>query len=97
MNLYHVLAKGFHTPLTFLVIAFAPERAAHWTERLLGKFYQKTGPAPSSGAKPADDQTFMERLENKNPELSHWFKTGLLIATMLGFGMGMGAMVFGFA
>ena len=43
---------GFAAPLTFLVIAFAPERAAHWTEGLLGRLLRQGKPAPSTSAAP---------------------------------------------
>ncbi len=75
---------GFHTPLTFLVLAFAPERAAVWTERLLGRFLPASKPAPSSNGGLVDESSFSDKLETKIPNYHHWIKTGVILAVMAG-------------
>ena len=84
---------AFHSPLTFLVLAFAPERAAHWTERLLTRLLPKSEPAPASGLAPS-------RASDESAEaLSYpfWRNTALTIVTMAAMGYGIGAAVFGMA
>lgn len=88
-------ATGFASPLTFLVIAFAPERAAHWTERLLVRLFPKRDPAPSTKPEPpADDSSFKPK---HWPAYHHWLRTGLVIAGIFAAGMLMGTTVFGFS
>lgn len=87
---------GFTSPLTFLVIAFAVERASHWTERLLQKLYPRSEAAPSTKPAPAqeDEDGFAAK---KWPKYHHWLRTGLIIASMLGMGALMAGSVFGWA
>ena len=90
-------ATAFTSPLTFLVIAFAPERAAVWTEALLGILLPKAQPAPSTAVKPLADLNASADQPTRWPNFHYWLKTGLLIGTMAAMGFGMGATVFGFA
>jgi Zn-dependent protease with chaperone function/MFS family permease len=85
---------GFASPLTFLVIAFAPERAASWTEHLLAKFLPASEAAPSTVEEPK--QTLSEKIERKWPAFHHWAKTFTIIGTMAAMAFGMGFFVVGF-
>ncbi|MCX5795640.1 MAG: M48 family metalloprotease [Elusimicrobia bacterium] len=88
-------ATAFTSPLTFLVLAFAPERAASWTEALLGKLLPKAAPAPSTAVKPLADPNAAADKPTRWPNFHYWLKTGLLIGSMAIMGFGMGAAVFG--
>ena len=85
---------GFTSPLTFLVIAFAGERAAVWTERLLVRFLPKSDPAPSTFSAPAGAAA--DEGPSRWPNYHHWAKTFGIIASMAGIGVMMGLTVFGF-
>jgi Zn-dependent protease with chaperone function/MFS family permease len=88
-------AWGFASPLTFLVLAFAPERAAHWTERLLMRFFPGRAPSPSTKPEPqADDAAFVPE---HWPAYRHWLRTGLVVASIAAAGFLMGTTIFGFA
>jgi|GEM_PF-2366531 len=84
---------GFHSPLTFLVLAFSGERAAVWAERLLGRFLPRATPAPSTKAAP---QSYAGDEPTAWPQFHYWPKTFLILASMAGIGALMGATVFGF-
>ncbi|MBI5240741.1 MAG: cold shock domain-containing protein [Elusimicrobia bacterium] len=88
-------ATAFTSPLTFLVIAFAAERAANWTEVLLGKLLPKAAPAPSTTVKPLADPDTGSDKPGRWPKYRYWLKTGLLIGSMAVMGFGMGMTVFG--
>jgi len=90
-------ATAFTSPLTFLVIAFAPERAAVWAEALLGRLLPKAKPAPSTAVKPLADPNASAEQPTRWPNFHYWLKTGLLIGSMAAMGFGMGATVFGVA
>ncbi len=83
---------GFGAPISFLVIAFAPERAAAGMEWLLGKMLPKGEAAPSTKAKPIQ---IKEAAEPRWPALHMWLKTGLAIASLAVLGGVMSATVFG--
>lgn len=87
---------GFASPLTFLVIAFAGERAAVWTERLLVRFLRPGAPAPSTKAAPAVDPSLRDAQEPSWPQYHYWTKMALLLGSMGAMGLFMGATVFGF-
>ncbi|MBI5596463.1 MAG: M48 family metalloprotease [Elusimicrobia bacterium] len=86
--------SGLGAPVTFLVIAFAPERAAAGMEWLLGKLLPRGEPAPSTKAAPI--KVSSEPSEGRWPEFHFWLKTGLAIGALLFLGAGMSATVFGF-
>ena len=88
-------ATAFTSPLTFLVLAFAPERAARATEALLGKILPKAQPAPSTAVKPLADPN--EAKPDRWPQFHYWLKTGILIGSMAVLGFGLGGWVFGLA
>ncbi|MFA6002626.1 MAG: M48 family metalloprotease [Elusimicrobiota bacterium] len=88
-------ATGFASPLTFLVIAFAPERGVRWIEWLLAKLLPKSEPAPSTNVKPLGDVEARADQPARWPNFHYWFKTISLVAGMLGMGVAMGATVFG--
>ncbi|HVE11778.1 MAG TPA: M48 family metalloprotease [Elusimicrobiota bacterium] len=86
-------ATGFGAPITFLVLAFAPERAAAWTEALLARLLPAGRPAPSTRAAPVE----LEReTQPRWPAFHFWLKTGLTLAGLAGLGVLLGATVFGF-
>ena len=85
---------GLGAPVTFLVIAFAPERAAAGMEWLLGKLLPRGEPAPSTKAAPI--KVSSEASEGRWPAFHFWLKTGLAIGSLLFLGAGMSATVFGF-
>ncbi|MBI3552244.1 MAG: MFS transporter [Elusimicrobia bacterium] len=96
--LIYAAATGFSSPLTFLALAFAPERAAHWTERLLRKLFPGGKPAASASAGAATEpESFADGLSRKLPRVHHWARTAALLAVMLAAGFALGAGVFGFA
>ncbi|MBI3297653.1 MAG: M48 family metalloprotease [Elusimicrobia bacterium] len=87
-------ATGFAAPITFLVLAFAPERAAMATEWLLGKLLPKGDPAPSTKAEPiklAEEGSG----DGRWPQFHYWAKTALAIGSLLALGGVMSATVFG--
>jgi Zn-dependent protease with chaperone function/MFS family permease len=88
---------GFASPLTFLVIAFAPERAAVWTERLLIRFLRPGQAAPSTAAKPVADPALLDAKEPAWPQFHYWTKMFLILGTMAATGFFMGYAVFGFS
>jgi Zn-dependent protease with chaperone function len=90
-------ATAFTSPLTFLVVAFAPERAAVWTETLLGKLLPKSQPAPSTVVKPLADPNATVDKPMRWPNFHYWLKTILLIGVEATTGFGMGVAVFGLA
>lgn len=85
---------GFAAPLTFLVIAFAPERAAHWTEALLGKLLPQGKPEPSGSAAPAPSREAYSSKPERWPALHFWLRTGLALGSLLALGAVMSASVF---
>ncbi|OGR93770.1 MAG: hypothetical protein A2V88_05065, partial [Elusimicrobia bacterium RBG_16_66_12] len=88
-------ATGFTSPLTFLVIAFAGERAAVWTEKLMTRFLPRAQPEASTSAAPATDPSADEK-SSRWPRYHYWAKTGALLSAMAGIGVIMGFTVFGF-
>lgn len=86
-------ATGFSAPITFLVLAFAPERVAMWTEGLLGRMLKAGPPAPSTKAEPVKLDLDSEP---RWPQFHYWLKTGSLLASLATLGLVMGATVFGF-
>ncbi|MDD5656430.1 MAG: hypothetical protein PHF00_04150, partial [Elusimicrobia bacterium] len=86
---------AFSNPLTFLVLAFAPERAAVWTEALLGKLLPRSEPAPSTKVQPAADPDGAASPARTN----HYYrlKTGLLMGGMAATAVLMAFGVFGIA
>ncbi|MFH1726319.1 MAG: M48 family metalloprotease [Elusimicrobiota bacterium] len=84
---------GFTAPLTFFVIAFAPERAAMWTEALLTRMLKKGPPAPSTKAEPVEID---ESAPARWPRFHYWIKTGVTIGSLAALGGVLGAKVFGF-
>ncbi|MFA5139029.1 MAG: M48 family metalloprotease [Elusimicrobiota bacterium] len=83
---------GFAAPISFLVIAFAPERAATWTEKLLGLLLRAGPAAPSTRAEPVK---YNEDQPERWPQFHHWLKTGLLLGGIAAFGWGLAFTVFG--
>jgi Zn-dependent protease with chaperone function len=86
---------GFAAPVSFLVIAFAPERAAMFTEKLLGRLLPKGEAAPSTKAAPVKPAT--TEGEARWPRFNYWLKTGLALGSLLALGTVMSATVFGFS
>jgi len=86
-------ATGFAAPVTFLAIAFAPERAATWTEKLLGRLLPEGRPAPSTRVKPVrvDETAKPERW----PRFNYVLKTAAAIGGLATLGGVLGASVFG--
>lgn len=85
---------GFAAPVTFLVIAFAPERAAMFTEKLLGKLLPKGEAAPSTKAAPIKLAAEGDH-DGAWPKFYFWTKTALAIGSLLALGTVMSATVFG--
>ncbi|MEK7747232.1 MAG: hypothetical protein AAB576_11260, partial [Elusimicrobiota bacterium] len=83
---------GFAAPLTFLVIAFAPERAAHWTEALLGKLLPQGKAEPSTA--PAPSREVSSEKPERWPAFRFWLRTGLALGSLLSLGALMSATVF---
>lgn len=88
---------GFTSPLTFLVIAFAGERAAVWTERLLVKVLPQGRAAPSTKARPVEDPALLAERAPAWPRFHYWAKLFLLLGAMGAAGALMGYAVFGFS
>lgn len=88
-------ATSFASPLTFLVLAFAPERAAAWTEGLLGALLPASAAAPSTQPVPQPQAPPTERFQKQWPAFHHWAKTFALLGTMAALAFGMGYWVFG--
>ncbi len=86
---------GFASPLTFLVIAFSGERAAVWTERLLGKVLPKSAPALSTKAAPVADPDMLADRAPKWPAFHYMAKTFLMLGAMAGTGVLLSVTVFG--
>ena len=82
---------GFAMPATFLVIAFAPERAAALTEYLLKRFLPRGQPAPSAKLKPA---AMPQQAPEKWPQFHYWLKTAIVLGSLLALGGVMSATVF---
>ena len=81
------------SPLSFFSLAFAPERAAVWTERLLGSMLKRGAPAPSS-AEPAKGETQPVKPEAW-PKYHYALRTAVFIATLLGLAAFLGFSVTG--
>lgn len=88
---------GFASPLTFLVLAFAGERASVWTERLLTRFLPRGQAAPSTKAAPVQDPELLADKPAQWPNFHYWTKTFLLIGSMAATGFLLAATVFGFS
>ncbi len=86
---------GFTSPLTFLVIAFAGERASVWTDKLLGKILPKSAPALSTKEKPVADPSLLDQAEPKWPAFHYRLKVGIMLGTMAAAGVLMSFTVFG--
>ncbi|MBI4345818.1 MAG: MFS transporter [Elusimicrobia bacterium] len=87
------LFSGLQAPVTFLVIAFAPERAAVWAEKLLGKMLPAGRPAPSSAAPVKSEPVSLTA--KAWPKYHYAIQTGIYLATLFGFGWFMGASIVG--
>ncbi|MFH2202628.1 MAG: M48 family metalloprotease [Elusimicrobiota bacterium] len=85
---------GFAAPVTFLAIAFLPERASMWTENLLEKLLPEGKAAPST-AKEQTIDPYMDKPESW-PRFRYWLKTGIVMASLVGAGVVLSATVFGF-
>jgi Zn-dependent protease with chaperone function len=83
---------GFSAPVTFLFLAFAPERAAMGTEWLLGKLLKRGPPAPSTKAEPLSRQ--LDKPE-RWPKFNYWLKTGLALGSLAAFGFVLSEAVLG--
>jgi len=86
--------SGFSVPLTFLVLAFAPERAAILTEYILGRILKRGAPAPSGSV---GTSAFKEARTDRWPKFHYVLKTGLAIGSLLTLGTVMSAAVFQFS
>ena len=86
---------GFASPLTFLVIAFAGERASVWTEKLLAKILPKSAAAPSTAAVPVADPNKLNDAPPKWPAFHYWAKSMLMLGTMAAAGVLLSVTVFG--
>lgn len=87
-------ATGFASPLTFLVLAFLPERLAHWSVRLFSRLLPASPPAFSSRLPRAEEPV---TAEERWPRFFYWTKTISLLALMAGLGFGAAAFVYGAA
>ncbi|HAH06161.1 MAG TPA: hypothetical protein DCM05_06475 [Elusimicrobia bacterium] len=85
-------ATGFAAPVSFLAIAFAPERAATWTERLLEKLFPARQAAPST--EPAPERSLDYEKPAKWPAFRFWVRTGLAIGGIVALSAAMSAAVF---
>jgi Zn-dependent protease with chaperone function len=85
-------ATGFTAPISFLVLAFAPERAATWAENLLAYLLPAGKPAPSTQAAPVE---LTEAKPERWPQFHYWLKTGLAIGAIAGLGGLLSVTVFG--
>jgi len=83
---------GFSAPVTFLFIAFAPERAAMGTEWLLGKLLKRGAPAPSTKVHPYGQE--LEKPE-RWPKFNYWLKTGLALGSLAALGFALSEAVLG--
>jgi len=86
---------GFASPLTFLVIAFAGERASVWTEKLLAKILPKGAAAPSTKAAPVVDPSRLDDAPPKWPAFHYMAKTVLMLGSMAAIGVLLSVTVFG--
>ncbi|MDP3541925.1 MAG: MFS transporter [Elusimicrobiota bacterium] len=86
---------GFASPLTFLVIAFAGERASVWTDKLLGRILPKAAPAPSARTAPVEDPSRLDDAPPKWPAFHYWAKSFLMLGSMAGIGVLLSFTVFG--
>ncbi len=86
---------GFASPLTFLVIVFAGERASVWTETLLAKILPKAPAAPSTKAAPVADPDQLADRPPKWPVFHYAAKTVLMLGTMAAAGVLLSFTVFG--
>ena len=87
---------GFASPLTFLVIAFAGERASVWTEKLLAKILPKAVAAPSTNpVATIIDPNLLNDAPPKWPAFHYMAKTALMLASMAGIGVLLSVTVFG--
>lgn len=86
---------GFASPLTFLVIAFAGERASVWTDKLLGRILPKAAPAPSTRTAPVEDPSKLDDAPPKWPAFHYWAKSFLMLGSMAGIGVLLSFTVFG--
>lgn len=86
---------GFASPLTFLVIAFAGERASVWTDKLLGRLLPKAAPAPSTGTAPLEDPNKLDDAPPKWPAFHYWVKSFLMLGSMAGIAVLLSVTVFG--
>ncbi|PCI37400.1 MAG: hypothetical protein COB53_06465, partial [Elusimicrobia bacterium] len=83
---------GFSAPVTFLFLAFAPERAAMGMEWVLGKLLKRGQPAPSTRVKPMTDQ--IEKSE-RWPKFNYWLKTGIALGSLAALGFVLSEAVLG--
>lgn len=91
--LAYTAATGFASPLTFLVLAFAPERAAMWTEDILSRLLPASQAAPSTRPESlGPDVTLAERVERRWPAFHHWAKTFIILGVEVAVLGGLGAM-----
>ncbi|MCX5789431.1 MAG: M48 family metalloprotease [Elusimicrobia bacterium] len=90
-----VVAKlaQFASPLAFFALAFLPERAAVWTEGLLGRMLQRGAAAPSSAEPTKVDGTSAKPAAW--PKYHYALRTGIFIATLLGLAAFIGLSITG--
>lgn len=78
----YAVLTGFSAPVTFLVLAFLPERASFWGERLLSRLLPRGEPAPSSIGR------FRHVPESERPanwpKLHLWLKAGFFLGSLTG-------------
>ncbi len=86
---------GFASPLTFLVIVFAGERASVWTEKLLAKILPKAPAAPSTKAAPVADPDLLADRPPKWPAFHYAAKAVLMLGAMAATGVLLSFTVFG--
>jgi len=86
---------GFASPLTFLVIAFAGERASVWTEKLLARILPKSAAAPSTAAAPVADPNKVNDAPPKWPAFHYMAKSALMLGSMAAVGVLLSVTVFG--
>jgi len=86
---------GFASPLTFLVIAFAGERASVWTDKLLARILPKGAAAPSTKAAPVVDPNKLDDAPPKWPAFHYMAKSFLMLGSMAAIGVLLSVTVFG--
>lgn len=86
---------GFAAPITFLVLAFLPERAQVWSERLMSALLPAAAPAPSTAPAQVEPEAVAYPKPTAWPRFHYWLKTGLSLGALVGMGAVMSFTVFG--